>query len=585
MMFHAYAPTDADREVISSSFFGGVALEGLGRELRWLSLEAGSVLFSIGDEALHGYIVVRGCLDVVVPEMDGHERVIEQIGRQESVGEMALLSGEPRSATVRARRDSVLVEVPREAFLSMLARYPEVHLALTKQLVHRLRNTSHQQRKAIAEVVAILPVTEEDGCARFIARLESALASSGRVVRLDYGTAARFGAGSAASGLSAWLDENEHQRRWILLEGAVGQPAWNELCARFAERHLLVAPAAARPRPVTVSAAGKRREAVLLHSKGLAPSNGPAWQETLGAEFLHHVRLEKEEADIARLTRFLTGAANALILSGGAMKGVAHIGVIRAIEEARLPVDLVCGASSGAFFAGLLALELSWREIYARARDLIIERWPLKMTVPVLSFTNDTRLKRSLARLFDEQAIEDLPRAFFCVSSSLSRAALVVHRSGPLWEAVLASSAVPGLLPPVQRGDDLLVDGGLLNNLPVEMVDPIARCRKIAVNVAAGPLDESMKVRSPMNASWARLLLQRLNPFGAARPPLLFDILVRTAALGSFHAVKNASTAVDLYIEPEVTKLGLLDRSQFDRMVELGYEGGQRALQQWPFRC
>src|SRR5262249_32745190 len=104
------------------------------------------------------------------------------------------------------------------------------------------------------------------------------------------------------------------------------------------------------------------------------------------------------------------------------------------------------------------------------------------------------------------------------------------------------------------------------------------------VNVAAGPLDENMKTRSSLDASWVRLLWRRLNPFAVSRPPLLFDLLVRTAALGSFHAVKDASAAVDLCIEPEVTKLGLLDRSQFDRMVELGYVAAQSGLKRWPFR-
>jgi NTE family protein len=345
-----------------------------------------------------------------------------------------------------------------------------------------------------------------------------------------------------------------------------------------------VASAAARPDSATLVVTRKRKDAVLLHSEGLTPSNGPAWQQALGVELLHHVRLQEEERDVARVARFLTGTSNALILSGGAMKGVAHIGVMRAIEEAKIPIDLVCGASSGAFFAGFVAMELSWREAYARARNLIVERWPLRITVPVLSFTNATRLKRSLAQLFEERAIEDLPRIFFCVSSSLSRAESVVHRNGPLSEAVLASSAIPGLLPPVQNGDDLLVDGGCLNNLPVDLVDSIAPCRKIAVNVAAGRSDESMKARSSLDASWARLLLRRLNRSRSARTPWLFDIMCRAATLSSFKAVKEAPHSVDLYIEPEVTKLSLFDRSQFDRMVELGYEATQRSLQDWPFR-
>jgi len=574
MSIRPYVPTDDDRRIISSSFFGGVALEGLQHDLRWLSLEAGSLLFSEGDEAPHGYIVVWGCLDVVVPHDHGQEAVIEQIGRRESVGEMALLSGERRSATVRARRNSVLVELPRDIFLSQLR----------KQLVQRLRNTSHQQRGPIDSVVAVLPVTEGEPCVRFVARLEQVLASTGRVARLNYSKAVNLGEASEASGLSAWLDEHEHDGRWIILEGEVGRPAWNDLCCRFAARHLLVAQATAQPIPVPTSAAGKRREAVLLHDAGLAPANGVVWQTALAADFLHHVRHDNEENDIGRLARFLAATSNALILSGGAMKGVAHIGVIRAIEEAKVPIDLVCGSSSGAFFAGLMAMELSWREVYERAKRLIVERWPLKLTVPVLSFTKTARLRDSLSRVFDERAIEDLPRAYFCVSSSLSRAALVVHRSGPLSDAVLASSAIPGLLFSVQRGDDLLVDGGLLNNLPFELVDPIAPCRKIAVNVAAGPFDESMKAHFSVEASWARLLAQRLNPRSTARPPLLFDILVRTAALGSFNAMKHAATAVDLYIEPEVTRLGLFDRSQFDRMVALGYEAGQRALENWPIR-
>ena len=262
----------------------------------------------------------------------------------------------------------------------------------------------------------------------------------------------------------------------------VGDPlpsSWTRLCVRQADLVLLVGRGAAGTlEPGLLETigpaggpAGARRELVLLYDSGQRMPCGTAdWLARVPVSAHHHVdpRLPR---DYDRLARMLTGRAVGLVLGGGGARALAHIGVIRALEEAGIPIDLVGGTSSGAIIGGQCASGWESARILAQSRKVLIDHGSLNdFTLPVIALRRGRRYIRMLESLFADGRIEDLPLSFFCVSTNLTRSTCMVHRAGLLSEKVGASGAVPGLSPPTADGRDILVDGGVLNNLPVDVL-------------------------------------------------------------------------------------------------------------------
>src|SRR5262249_17490525 len=162
-----------------------------------------------------------------------------------------------------------------------------------------------------------------------------------------------------------------------------------------------------------------------------------------------------------------------LVLGGGGARSFAHIGVLRALEEARIPIAQGGGTSGGALIAAQVALGWDAEKIRQTMRRYFVERGsPLDYVLPFVSLADGKHLRRMLEEIFGERRIEDLPRRFFCVSCNLNRAELVVHETGVLRKAVAASNSVSGLLPPGGAEEERLFDGCLLNTLAVDTSKP-----------------------------------------------------------------------------------------------------------------
>jgi NTE family protein len=191
-------------------------------------------------------------------------------------------------------------------------------------------------------------------------------------------------------------------------------------------------------------------------------------------------------ADQERLARLIMGRAVGLVLSGGGARGLAHVGVVKALREAGVPLDLVGGTSMGAIVAACLAVEWDDVELTQRLRRAFVEANPLRdYTLPFVALVRGRVMASLLRDAFGGTRIEDLWRPFFCLSTNLSSGRAVVHREGPLWRALRASAAIPGVLPPVIEAGEVLVDGGVINNLPIDVMRGLGRGPVIAVDVVA----------------------------------------------------------------------------------------------------
>ena len=208
---------------------------------------------------------------------------------------------------------------------------------------------------------------------------------------------------------------------------------------------------------------------LLLRRSGDNPAPGSTrpWLEAYpGVSMHHHIR---HEGDLARVARLIGGHATGLVLSGGGARGFAHIGVLRALREAGIAVDYVAGCSAGAIVGAGIAADWDDAHLATALRAAFVEDDPLSdFTLPLVAMHSGHKVSQVLKRTFGEGDIEDLPLPFFCVSTDLSEGVLHVHERGPLWITLRATSAIPGVVPPVFHERRVLVDGGVMDNLPVE---------------------------------------------------------------------------------------------------------------------
>ncbi len=263
--------------------------------------------------------------------------------------------------------------------------------------------------------------------------------------------------------------------------------------------------------------------------------------------------------------------------------GIAHVGVLKALEEAGVPIDVVGGTSMGAIFAGGLARGWSADRIMDEVRRLFASRFALyDPTIPFVALLAGKKLDRVLKRLFDELDIAELWTPFFCVATNISLARRQVHATGKLREAIRASCSIPGLFPPLRSQEHLLVDGGLVDNVPLDVM--VERCRGPVIVVDVFPYQRSSENRAEGPARGR--LFPRLKRSVDVRPPL-FDILTRSTFVGSQMATERSLVQHPpaLHLVPELGRLRILDWGAYDALFQAGYECARRKLDEEHFRA
>jgi NTE family protein len=549
---------------------GEAALAAIAAELEWVELPGGTVLFREGDPAESLYVVTAGSLEVLLRTAEG-DRPVAQIGVGETVGEMGLIAGAPRSATVAALRDSELVRLDKPAYDKLIAAHPGAMLQLVQILVGRLHRTTHGERATrSAKTLAFLPLSAAPSTTGFARSFVAALAAAGyRVKRLD---------GAVVERSSEWLHGVESDHDLVVYDGEPLATDWSRLCLRQADRVYLIqsgaVPCVASPLEPLLAGSKCRADLVLLHAAdAVEPSQCAGWLSRVTVEAHHHLRTGRE-ADLLRLVRLVTGNAVGLVLSGGSARGFAHIGALRALRQAGIPLDLFAGTSVGAIVAAGAAVGWDDDELRDRMRAAFATSNPLgDYTLPLIGLVKGRKVTRGLRTHFADRAIEDLWHGFFCLSTNLSSGRSKVHRSGPLWRALRASVAIPGVLPPVIEAGEVLVDGGTLNNFPVDVMSALQRGPVIGVNVAAGRSFASNVADLEAGSLWQ--LLRQVR----GETPSIIRLLMRVGTMSSAAQLKLARMQADLLIEPKLKHIDPLDWRAFDRGIAAGYEETMRALE------
>ena len=508
-------------------------------------LEAGSWLFREGDPADGLFVVVSGRLRVVVAG-DDESRVVRELGPGSALGELALLTGSARSAGAQAVRDCELLEVGRSTVTAHLDEDPGFSRAVAVELARQLQASGGLETPTVRpRVFSIVPLAPEVDAARFATSFERELRR--------YGTVAVLDSGGTAGDRAAALARAEAAVDFVLLVAGPGSEAgsWDAFARRQADRVLFLADS-----DTPIGTHGGDCDLVLLAP--LPRGAAAQWLDAVTPSTHHLVYEAAYDIGVARVARRVAGRSLGLVLSGGGARGYAHIGVITALAEAGFEIDRLGGCSMGAYIAAMSALGLDTDQIHDRCHDELVRRTPFNdWTLPRVALIRSRKAARMLERVFGDLQVEELPRSLFTVSADLLSSRVVVHRRGSLIDAVGVSMSIPGLVPPVARGGRLLVDGGVLNNLPVDLMHDIPEGPIVAVDVV-------------------RRLESR--PGQAVRIPSIMETLSRATVLGSVERAEMNRGLATLTISPEVQDIGLREFKALDRAIAAGHAAATAAL-------
>ena len=592
---------------VLGNMFGDLSddiLADIERRLTWRHVSREGTLIGKGEISDRLYVLVSGRLHEMATDDLGRKRVADEIVPGGTVGETGVFTDDAQTTTVVATRDSVLLEFSRQDFRELTEKYPKLSQWMMRLLSLKLRGAFHEDTsRIICRNIALVPLTRDMELGEFAEEFSATLSQhqeaflvTGEMIDTFLGVS---GICQAAEGtpedarILAWINQQETDLHYMVCPADYDLTNWTRRCIRQADEIIFVGTAGNTPRVTATErhvlqneetrGARLRKVLVLIHPPHTAqPAGTLRWLAERSVDRHFHVR-QGNHCDLERIVRHVSRRELGLVLSGGGYRGFAHIGVIRALRDSGLAIDFIAGVSFGSVIAGTCAYSHEMDQTIDLLKSLA--KGALSdYTIPFISLVRGRRFDQFLHTLFGETNIEDLWIPYFCVASNLTRAETVIHRTGSLWKATRASSSLPGLISPVVMNGDLIYDGCLLNNLPVDsMREEVQTGSVIAVDVVP-PVDLDIHVSDLESPSGWEIAWNRMNPFAKRLDfPGIISIVNRAGALGSISNRKQLidEDIADLYLRPPVGQFDILDVTIADEAMEIGYTYSLPRIRSW----
>ncbi|MGQ3892695.1 patatin-like phospholipase family protein [Legionella sp. CNM-4043-24] len=552
-------------------------------------------LFSRGDKSDSIYLLISGVLSNYLINKDNELIVLGQVTPGHSVGEAGVLSDEPRMLTVKAEEACVLGKIPAEQFKALCLSYPSILQATIALIIQR----SQQTINFIANDYAlrwhlVMPVCEpsllqgfKDNIMRHAQRINELSVENCSTLEQLNDLVGRRGRENAQILVfinsyelaEAFLQRVQNARVYFLANAQNSGQFLRQLpkINALIDQHSVL-----------------RFHLILLHGEHVInPEGTAAWLDKALFTSHYHVRVNQEK-DYQRLLRFITGTATALVLGGGGAKAWVHVGLIKALQERNIEIDALGGTSAGALIGAIYMLEQSHEEFVDRVHHLTQGYYGIpktrNLTWPLLSLFDPEPGRAVLRQAFQQRNIEDLWRPFFCVTTNLSTGEESLHHRGDIETSLYASSALPGLMPPLLIDGQLHYDGGLLNNLPVDVMRGILGAD--GTIIASSLSNNGMGGKSwrfPDKVTFLRYMRAKIGWDHGHSYPGLLENFFEALIIGSSMKERQNCEHANFLIQPDLSAGNPADNGRgFSRyhatceeekiLMDIGYQEGIKVL-------
>ncbi|XP_077379766.1 patatin-like phospholipase domain-containing protein 6 isoform X4 [Festucalex cinctus] len=574
----------------------------------WMAVEAGRALYRQDDQSDCTYIVLNGRLRSVIRKANGKKELVGEYGRGDLIGVVEALTRQPRATTVHAVRDTELVKLPEGTLNNIKRRYPQVVTRLIHLLGQKILGNLQQGRGPFSgstlslpsmttsadvtnpasnlSTVAVLPVCDEVPINAFNLELSHALSAIGPTLLLTSDIIReRLGASALDSiheyRLSGWLAQQEDINRIVLYQTDNSMTPWTQRCIRQADCILIVGLGEQEPtvgeleQMLENTAVRALKQLILLHREDSpGPSRTVEWlnMRSWCSGHLHlkcprrifsrrspsklrevyekvFEKTADRHSDFSRLARELTGNSIALVLGGGGARGCSHVGVIKAMEEAGIPIDIVGGTSIGSFIGALYAEERSAVRTKQRAREWSkamnsVFKTVLDLTYPITSMFSGSAFNTSIYKVFQDKQAEDLWLPYFNVTTDITASAMRVHQ-----------------------------DADIARNMGAKTV--------IAIDVGSQDETDLCNYGDCLSGWW--LLWKRINPWAEkVKVPDMAEIQSRLAYVSCVRQLEVVKkSAYCEYIRPPIDRFKTMDFGKFDEIYDVGFQHGKLVFTGW----
>ena len=575
-------------------------IRALADVLQLRSVPGGQAVIRERENAEEMIFVISGGLRVSRRDASGKLMLYNEIRPGMSFGESGLILRQPRAADVTAVRDSTLAILSRSDYEDLLIKHPvAINQVFVRTIYNYLRHAEEFAERRHAQTFVVIPLHPEAKAREVAASLVDAFSKVGRAHLLEpperLTQSQKFRASNIQSehDRSVYQDALEEESDFLVYEGQATATDWTLQGFRQADQVIFVINAAA---PNVVGQLEQRLKeqpdfsmkrmhlAVLHPADADEPGDSNVWRDGRNFERIYPLR-SRRKGDFARLARFLTGTAVGVVLGGGGAKGFAHVGVLRALAESGIEVDLIGGNSMGALIAAQFACGVPLDKIISQTRTFA--SGGERLTLPLISIVSGKRVARDLRKMFGDATADGQWLPFFAAACNLTKGRTTVLDSGPIWRAVLASNSPAGLFPPVLDKGDMLVDGAILENVPVDAMrmrlgTPLERRRGNGTIIA---IDVDVQDAMSVDPKLLRLSIwSTIKAYFSPQThpsPSIADILYRAGHIGGLNQRARTIAQADHYLEPPVGEYSMMSYRRADEIAKVGYEFAMKSIKQW----
>ncbi len=558
--------------------------------LTYFELPKDSVLFHQGAASDAVYILLKGSAIAYFLTSSGETKLVGSIEAFETIGELGVLSLEPRSLTVKTVAHAEFLEISSDLFKKLCEEFPAMLFHILQPVISRSLNTLKLlQTEKKPDNYLFFPAEPKLNINSLKSKLGNFITKTPHSkIKMDWVEAGFYDPFEK-------FDEDENFLYINFVDENTDPYSFHKIVAKSKHFYMIadgtkemkIDNFAQKVIDMAATDSSIKLNLILLYpekTKGF-PRHTSKWLKKYNFFLYHHVREDSEE-DHQRLFRFLNRTPIGLVLGGGGVRGLAHVGVLKALIDKKIPIDMIGGTSIGALAACLYA----WIGNYQDTENYF--RWALdkcfqtvswrKLTWPIISLYSADPITTAVQSLFHDNVIENLWLPFFCISSNLSSRHEAIHNKGLMWQTLRASASLPAVVPPVVMNGDLHMDGGLLNNLPVDVMRNFLGPTSIIIaSKLSSPEADKKQYCFPSVLTWKESILYKLRfAHKEYRFPAFLDMFMNSILLGSSQREDNNAFSANILINPDLRVFRTMTRKKAHEnyLIKLGYDEAMRVL-------